>query len=130
MQNILVYPKDYLRNNSIVDRRKCFFIMPYNDNGNSTFAHLSEALRKHDYIPVRIDMLPSSQSIMHDILNAIATSNYVIVDISGCNPNVFYELGIAHVFKNIRKQKLLQTFYIYDILNIQKKTICFSRKIS
>ncbi len=122
MQNILVYPKDYLRNNSIVDRRKCFFIMPYNDNGNSTFAHLSEALRKHDYIPIRIDMLPSSQSIMHDILDAIATSNYVIVDISGCNPNVFYELGIAHVFKNIRNVIIIkdkETKTPTDILHLR-----------
>ena len=33
---------------------------------------------------------------MSNILDGIAKSEIVIVDITGNNPNVFYELGIAH----------------------------------
>ena len=36
------------------------------------------------------------------------SSQFVIVDISGANPNVFYELGIAHVFKDARNVFLIK----------------------
>lgn len=108
MQNTLVYPRDYLNKKRLIDRKKCFFVMPYNDKCNSTYAHLSDALRKHDYTPIRVDFIPSSQTIMHNVLEELTTSNYVIVDISGENPNVFYELGIAHVFKDVRNVILIK----------------------
>lgn len=76
--------------------------MPFNEAGNSTYAHLSEVLKKKEYYPLRIDMNPGSIAIMNKIMNEIITSNFIIVDISGQNPNVFYELGIAHTFKESR----------------------------
>lgn len=108
MQNTLVYPRDYLNKRKLIDRRKCFFVMPFNDECNSTYAHLSDALRQKDYFPIRVDFVPVSLSIMHNILEAITTSNFIIVDISGGNPNVFYELGIAHVFKDARNVILIK----------------------
>jgi hypothetical protein len=34
--------------------------------------------------------------IMHDIWSAIFLSDWIIADCTGRNPNVFYEMGIAH----------------------------------
>ncbi len=93
------YPKDFKKERMIIDRKKCFFIMPFNEKGNATYAHLSQALKDKGFFPVRVDMNPESSFIMHKIMKEIVTSNYIIVDISGNNPNVFYELGIAHTFK-------------------------------
>jgi hypothetical protein len=33
---------------------------------------------------------------MEDVLEAVATSRYIIADLTNSNPNVFYELGICH----------------------------------
>lgn len=37
-----------------------------------------------------------TREIMEDIWESICTARVVIADVSGRNPNVFYELGIAH----------------------------------
>ncbi len=41
-------------------------------------------------------------NIIEDILRGIGESELVIVDVTGKNPNVFYELGIAHMSKRCR----------------------------
>jgi hypothetical protein len=38
----------------------------------------------------------AGQEIMHEVWSAIATSTILIADCTGRNPNVFYEIGIAH----------------------------------
>jgi hypothetical protein len=40
---------------------------------------------------------------MEDILRGIMASEYVVADLTGKNPNVFYELGIAHSSKAASK---------------------------
>lgn len=47
----------------------------------------------------RSDELFTPNPILDDIFSAIEKSIITIVDISGKNPNVFYELGIAHILK-------------------------------
>jgi hypothetical protein len=52
------------------------------------------------------------QDIMEDVWRGILTSRVVIADITGRNPNVFYELGIAHT---LGKKVILLTQNIDDI---------------
>lgn len=40
--------------------------------------------------------LDNQQNILKDIVQGIYCSDIVVADLSGLNPNVFYELGIAH----------------------------------
>lgn len=49
---------------------------------------------------VRGDEVSDSGSISKDIFKRLITSEYVVVDITYPNPNVFYELGIRHAIKN------------------------------
>lgn len=44
----------------------------------------------------RADEVWKDSSIIQDVFNLIFTSSIVIADLSGKNPNVFYEVGIAH----------------------------------
>jgi len=44
----------------------------------------------------RADDLFSKDSVMKDIWNAINQATLIIADCTGRNPNVFYEIGIAH----------------------------------
>jgi hypothetical protein len=60
---------------------------------------------------VRADDL-FGHDVLHDIVAAIQSCEVVIADITGRNPNVFYELGIAHAFG---KRVVLLTQSVDDI---------------
>jgi hypothetical protein len=62
--------------------------------------------------------------ILDDIISAVNDSAIVIADISGRNPNVLYELGMAHILK--RKQTIMVTHDGYDDIPFD---ICHFRTI-
>ena len=45
----------------------------------------------------RVDEITASREIMRDVWELLTSCSVVIADLSGKNPNVFYELGLAHV---------------------------------
>ena len=77
--------------------RKCFVIMPFDEEllplFNDVIRPLLESMR---IMPVRVDQLGLIGNAMDAIKGAIAACYGVIADISGNNPNVMYELGMAH----------------------------------
>ena len=54
----------------------------------------------------------ANTSIIDDICNSILGADVVVADCTGQNPNVFYELGIAHT---LGKDVILLTQSIDDI---------------
>jgi hypothetical protein len=44
----------------------------------------------------RADEVWKNSAIIQDVFDLIFTSSIIIADLSGKNPNVFYEVGIAH----------------------------------
>lgn len=72
-----------------------FFIMPFDDNYLALFERLKEThLEKLNF--THAGDLDNQRNILHDIVEGISTSDIVIADLTGLNPNVFYELGLAH----------------------------------
>jgi len=51
----------------------------------------------------RADEFLRGGRVMSDILEGIARAEIVLADLTGTNPNVMYELGIAHTVKNPEK---------------------------
>ncbi|CAM3797831.1 hypothetical protein [Parendozoicomonas haliclonae] len=49
---------------------------------------------------IRADEVSSAGSISTDIFKRLMLSEYVVVDITYPNPNVFYELGLRHAVRN------------------------------
>ncbi|EGQ8609044.1 hypothetical protein GNT15_23600 [Vibrio parahaemolyticus] len=49
---------------------------------------------------IRADEVSTSGSISTDIFKRIMLSDYVVVDLTYPNPNVFYELGLRHAIRN------------------------------
>jgi hypothetical protein len=56
---------------------------------------------------IDVGALNEGGSIIDQVLRAIARTDVVVVDATGGNPNVFYELGIAHVKKGPNKVVIL-----------------------
>lgn len=57
---------------------------------------LANACEKAGVHPVRGDDLFTPTDILEDIWQSINAADFVVADITGRNPNVLYELGIAH----------------------------------
>ncbi len=91
--------------------KSCFVIMPIGDqylDGNLVSSS-SDLKEKYDHLikeailkakpnidVFRADEIPLPGTITTDIITRIMHSDYVIVDVTYSNPNVFYELGLRH----------------------------------
>lgn len=98
-----------------IDESMCFVVMPfrveslgivYEDFVKPTLADRCK-LR-----PERGDDMFGSDVVMDDITKSIRRARLIIADLTGRNPNVFYEVGIAHALNN---QVLLMTQSIDDV---------------
>jgi Asp-tRNA(Asn)/Glu-tRNA(Gln) amidotransferase C subunit len=87
--------------------------MPFAPQFNLVYDVIKEALKNIMMGGVyRADDLETSPAILERILDGISSAKLVIADLTGRNPNVFYELGIAHLFT---KNVLLLTQDINDV---------------
>lgn len=107
LQQTLDRPPQRIRNNDFldqfgispdlrVDKRKVFVLMPFNPEFEETYDTIRDAATESGFQVARGDSETMSANILQSIVRGIAESNLVIADITGRNPNVFYELGIAH----------------------------------
>jgi hypothetical protein len=79
------------------DKISCFIVMPFSlEWSNDVHRILSDVCKSLDVQPMRGDDVFKPSDILVDIWQSINVADFVIADISGRNPNVLYELGIAH----------------------------------
>lgn len=80
-----------------VESRLCFVIMPFSYRYKDTFAKaIKPSLEDTKCTPLRADKVYEPGAITTQIFYYLAKSEFCIADISSLNPNVLYELGIAH----------------------------------
>lgn len=96
-----------------VDRGSVFIIMPFTEAWSDDVWKqvLQPAIKEINMVPVRADDL-YGRNIMEDVWQGILKAEIIICDTTGRNPNVFYELGIAHT---LGKKVLLLTQDLNDI---------------
>ena len=73
---------------------------------------IKPALEESGVTPVRADEIYSTGAIIEDIYSTILQSELCIADVTGKNPNVSYELGMAHT---AQKPTILITQNISDV---------------
>lgn len=108
MNEYKVYPKQFLSTNMLVDKNRCFVIMPFEEKLNYVYGKIKKELSSKGFICNRIDEIGGSTPIISKILNEMLRSRYIIADLTDCNPNVFYELGVAHCFKDAQNIIILK----------------------
>ena len=78
-------------------RAKCFVISPFGGWFDSYYsAILQPAIEAANLTPCRADDLYRPSSIIHDIWRFVSQATVLLADLTGKNPNVLYELGLAH----------------------------------
>lgn len=74
-----------------------FVLMPFEEAFYPVFDdHIIKVCNKLSLDCKRADNIFGSSEIIDDIWELICNSNIIIADCTGRNPNVFYELGMAH----------------------------------
>lgn len=87
--------------------KTCFVIAPIGTDGSEVRVRsdqvlkhiIAPAARECGYRTVRADELASPGLITSHIINHIVNDPLVIADLTGRNPNVFYELALRHAVK-------------------------------
>jgi hypothetical protein len=75
----------------------CFIIMPFGDWADFYYDNIFRpAVDNAGLTPRRADDLYRPSAIVHDIWELTQTARLLLADLTGKNPNVFYELGLAH----------------------------------
>lgn len=108
MNNYIIYPKQLRRHIIPVEKNRCFFLMPFNHEFDIVYGTIKKFLNEKELICNRADEISGSTPIISKILTEIMRSQYIIVDITNSNPNVYYELGITHTLKEARNVLLIK----------------------
>ena len=78
-------------------KNSCFVIMPFNSLFQSEYENIIlPSLNELNIDCVRGDEIYSKQRIMDDIWLSIRNCRFVLAELTGRNPNVLYEVGLAH----------------------------------
>ena len=87
-------------------------MMPFDHAFNGVYEKLKETTSSHGLHCRRADDIWENPAIIQDIVSLIDHSRVVICDCTGRNPNVFYEIGIAHT---LGREVILITQNEHDI---------------
>lgn len=92
---------------------ECFTIMPFGDWFDDYYNDVYKcAIEESGLRPLRADDLYRPSAIVNDIWELTKRAKVVLADLTGKNPNVFYELGLAHA---LGKPAVLVTQSIADV---------------
>lgn len=78
-------------------KKRCLVLMPFGLGHDSFYQNvLRHAIEEANYIPHRIDIDDYAGNIPSLFLSSLERARSVVVDVTGLNPNVMYELGQVH----------------------------------
>lgn len=102
-----------------------FVLTPFHDDMKDEFNTVSKVGGNLGFQVLRGDEQTDAGDIFRKILVLIASARVVVANISGRNPNVFYELGIAHA---LGKPVILLAHSESEVpFDVQSKPIVFYR---
>lgn len=91
----------------------CFVISPFGDPFDEYYEKIYKpAIEKADLQAIRADEVYGTGAIIEDIFAQIVSARMVICEATGKNPNVNYELGVAHA---LQKPAIIVTQSIADV---------------
>jgi hypothetical protein len=98
-----VQSNEFLRNLGLtnskdfeIESRQIFVLTPFNKEYNNVFHTIREVCERQKFKCIRGDEEFIPDDIFPVVLKQVVKSRLIIANITGRNPNVMYELGIAH----------------------------------
>jgi hypothetical protein len=110
-----------------IDPKLVLLLTPFSPDFQESYLTIVEACRRVGLVCVRGDEEDAHGDILSHILRIMIRSRLVIANIGSRNPNVFYELGIAHA---LDKSTILVSETISDVpFDIQSKRILIYKSL-
>lgn len=83
------------------EKKVCFVLMPFEENLKEVYwKAIKPACIEAGFEPLRVDELKGPFNINRKIIEHIFLSAAIVADLTEWNPNVFYEMGVAHAIDN------------------------------
>jgi hypothetical protein len=96
-----------------VKEKHCFYLCPFSEPFDAVYReHVLPLVEAQGFTIERADEIFGTQPIIEDIWEGIVSSSVIIADVSGRNPNVMYEIGMAHT---VGKPVIIMTQSIDDV---------------
>ena len=93
---MLVKPTAFEVNYPSAENNFLSVMMPFGREFDDVYNALHHAAADAKFSCYRADKIWNSQTVIQDVFDLICRASVVIADLTGRNPNVSYELGIAH----------------------------------
>lgn len=109
-----------------VDPRLVFVLMPFTEELTRIYSAIikpSVEVPKFGLVCRRADDVKSNKAIIQDIWKSLCEARLVIADLSGLNPNVMYELGMAHTLGKetiLIYQRAADVRFPFDLAHIRR----------
>ncbi|HEY2289727.1 MAG TPA: hypothetical protein VGM86_03400 [Thermoanaerobaculia bacterium] len=81
--------------NRAFHKKVCFLAIPFEREIQSVYKMIVKALAQEEWTMIRADRVTKPRGSADRILLSILSSDLILADLTGNNPNVFYELGWA-----------------------------------
>lgn len=96
-----IYPRDFFQAQAEEkETGLCFVLMPFADEYHEVYdGVIKPTLEQRGMACKRADDIYSPRPILITVMEQISKAELVIAELSGRNPNVFYEVGLAHLMK-------------------------------
>jgi hypothetical protein len=119
-------PSTFLRDQNVDDRisidpKLILVLTPFSTEESKTFDVIKRVCNRNGFRCIRGDEEFVPTDILSHVVKLITQARLVIANIGSRNPNVFYELGIAHAFD---KQTLLISRTLEHVVG--KRILLFS----
>jgi hypothetical protein len=114
LNNIVRFNPIFIGRDFNINENLVFMLSPFSEPYNTIFTdHIKPTIEKiNNFLCIRADNIYDNKPIIEDIWKNINESLIIIAELTGRNPNVFYEIGIAHT---IGKEVILITQDINDV---------------
>lgn len=83
-----------------VNPDRCFVMMPFADSFSAIYRLIQRVCTEQGLTCQRADEDVKPGKITSKIYDAVAEAGIIIADMTGRNPNVFYEMGLAHAISD------------------------------
>ena len=105
--------KIFGRGEFTLDPNLCFVLMPFAEQMRPIYDdHIRPIVESEGLSCLRADEIMGTNVITRDIWEKMNRARFIIADLTGRNPNVFYEVGIAHT---LGKEVILLTQSMNDV---------------
>src|SRR5688572_13315379 len=92
---------------NLTPTKSCFVISPIGEVGSEVRARADQilkyviqpAVKVFGYVAIRADAMPEPGLITTQIIDRIINDDLVVADLTGKNPNVYYELALRHAIR-------------------------------